>query len=109
MQHLGQTQVSRYLLAKSLMQSILCGASRGFTSWPAQRCDCLPTCSFEGRLPGGPWRHGCFPSEVGEFWYDDDIKDLLQGPKCKDACSRIKASARIPEPRHLTSAGFHAR
>ena len=37
-------------------------------------------CRIENRFAGGPWRYYCDPATVGEFWYDDYIKNQLQGP-----------------------------
>lgn len=48
-------------------------------------------CRFEHELPGGPWQYSCHPALIGEAWYDDYVRSLLDGP-CKDGCSRIKAS-----------------
>lgn len=46
-------------------------------------------CRFEHELSGGPWQYQCYPALVGEGWYDDYVRYLLQGP-CKDGCSHIK-------------------
>ena len=35
-------------------------------------------CRIEYQLPGGPWRYGCEPASVGEFWHDDYLTSLLQ-------------------------------
>lgn len=44
-----------------------------------------------GGLVGGNFQYGCQPASVGEFWYDDFMRDLILD-ECGDDCKHVKVS-----------------
>ena len=74
----------------------------------------LCTACSVGGIVGGNFQHGCQPASVGEFWYDDFMRDLFQN-ECKDDCKHVKvrsfacnALSALPNPLSIRSASQYA-
>lgn len=56
----------------------------------------VPTCRVESFV--GDWQVECQPASVGEFWYDDFVRGVLNST-CGDACKSIKVSSNLARVR----------